>query len=123
GHLRRQHALLRRRIERLEAMATAVERAMEAERMGISLTPEERFEVFGGFDPGDYAEEVEQRWGDTDAYRESQRRTRSYTKQDWQRIKAETDDLQRRIVAAYGEGAAPDSARAKDLAEEHRQGI
>ena len=41
-HLRRQHDLLIKRIERLYEMATAVERAMEAEKMGISLTPEER---------------------------------------------------------------------------------
>jgi len=43
-HLRRQHALLLERIERLKRMATAVEKALEARTMGISLTPEERFE-------------------------------------------------------------------------------
>ena len=42
--------------------------------MGINLTPEERFEVFGDFNPDEHAAEVEERWGDTDAYRESQRR-------------------------------------------------
>src|SRR5258706_1119719 len=69
AHLRRQHDLLTRRIERLEGMVTAVERAMEATKMGISLTPEERFEVFGEQDPAQHAEEVQQRWGDTDAYK------------------------------------------------------
>ena len=43
--------------------------------MDVRLTPEEKFEVFGDFDPDRYAEEVEQRWGGTDAYKESQRRT------------------------------------------------
>src|SRR5438046_2944508 len=62
AHLRRQHALLTRRIERLEEMVTAVRRAMEAVKMGISLTPEERFEVFGDQDPAQYAEETEERW-------------------------------------------------------------
>ena len=73
GHLRRQHAMLLDRIGRLQRMAAAVEKAMEARTMGINLTPEERFEVFGDFDPDEYAAEVEERWGDTDAYRESQR--------------------------------------------------
>ena len=41
-HLSRQHDLLIKRIERLTEMVTAVERAMEAEKMGINLTPEER---------------------------------------------------------------------------------
>jgi MerR family transcriptional regulator, thiopeptide resistance regulator len=123
AHLRRQHALLTERIKRLESMVAAVEHAMEAQRMGISLTPEERFEVFGDFNPDDYAEEVEQRWGDTDAYRESQRRTRSYGKEDWLRIRTEADDTQARVAAAYADGVEPGSTRAMDLAEEHRQHI
>jgi DNA-binding transcriptional MerR regulator len=123
AHLRRQHALLIERIERLESMVAAVEHAMEAQRMGISLSPEERFEVFGDFNPGDHTEEVEQRWGDTDAYQQSQRRTRSYGKEDWLRIKAEADDIQRRIAAAHADGVEPGGERAMDLAEEHRQHI
>src|SRR5205823_6930017 len=51
AHLRRQHRLLVRRIERLQAMVAAVEFALEAQQVGISLTPEERFEVFGDHDP------------------------------------------------------------------------
>jgi DNA-binding transcriptional MerR regulator len=71
AHLRRQHALLTRRVDRLRAMVAAVERAMEAEQMGISLTPQERFEVFGEDDPARYAGESERRWGDTEAYKQS----------------------------------------------------
>src|SRR5690348_1491296 len=47
AHLRRQHRLLRERIERTQAMVAAVEKEMEARSMGISLTPEEKFELFG----------------------------------------------------------------------------
>jgi DNA-binding transcriptional MerR regulator len=38
-HLRRQHRLLRDRLERTQAMVAAVEKEMEARQMGISLTP------------------------------------------------------------------------------------
>ena len=122
-HLRRQHDLLNRRIERLRDMVTAVERAMEAHQVGISLTPEERFEVFGENDPAQYADETKERWGDTDAYKESMRRTSRYTKEDWLKIKAETADLHQRMAAAFTGGAAADSEAAMDLAEEHRQQI
>src|SRR3954466_7810201 len=47
AHLRRQLALLRDRLDRMHTMVAAVEKEMEAHTMGISLTPEERFEVFG----------------------------------------------------------------------------
>ena len=92
-HLRRQHRLLRDRLERTTAMVAAVEKEMEARSMGISLTPEERFEVFGEHDPEQYEAEAEERWGDTDAYAQSKRRTAAYTKEDWLRIKAEGEDL------------------------------
>src|SRR3954471_6807341 len=123
AHLRRQHRLLRDRLERTAAMVAAVEKEMEARQMGISLTPEERFEVFGDHDPAQYDAEVEERWGETEAYAQSTRRTAAYSKEDWLRIRAEGADLEARFAAALRSGVAPESAGAMDLAEEHRQSI
>ncbi|GHB69401.1 HTH-type transcriptional activator TipA [Streptomyces cirratus] len=122
-HLRRQHALLSDRIDRLQRMAKAVEHAMEAHQMGINLTPEERFEVFGDKDPEQYAQEAEQRWGATETYRESQRRAASYTKDDWKRMQAEAADWGARYAALMEAAEAPDGERAMAMAEEHRQHI
>ncbi|MFZ3595387.1 MerR family transcriptional regulator [Streptomyces sp. BH104] len=122
-HLRRQHELLTVRIEKLQKMAEAVEHAMEAQKMGIQLTPEERFEVFGDKDPVEYSEETEQRWGSTEAYAESQRRAATYSKEDWLRMKAENDDWLARYVALVTAGEPADGERAMDLAEEHRDQI
>ncbi|OII64097.1 MerR family transcriptional regulator [Streptomyces sp. CC53] len=122
-HLRRQHRLLTARIDELQKMAEAVEHALEARKMGINLTPEEKFEVFGDHDPDQYAEETEQRWGGTDAYKESQRRTSRYTKEDWQRVQDEAKDWGARYAALMEDGEEPTSERAMDMAEEHRQSI
>jgi DNA-binding transcriptional MerR regulator len=122
-HLRRQHRLLRDRLDRTAAMVAAVEKEMEARQMGISLTPQERFEVFGDHDPEQYEAEVQERWGDTDAYRESSRRAAAYTKDDWVRVRAEGEDVEARMAAALQAGVAPDSPEAMDLAEEARQQI
>jgi MerR family transcriptional regulator, thiopeptide resistance regulator len=122
-HLRRQHRLLRDRLERTSAMVAAVEKEMEARQMGISLTPEERFELFGGGFSPEYEREAEERWGDTEAWAQSQRRTATYTKEDWVRIKEETDDVQRRFAEALTAGVPADSEQAMDIAEEHRQHI
>ncbi|WP_219465978.1 TipAS antibiotic-recognition domain-containing protein [Nonomuraea rhizosphaerae] len=72
------------------------------------------------FDASAYAAEAEERWGGTDAWRESQERSRSCTKQDWQRSAAEAAELSARMSAAMREGAPAGGARAMDLAEEHR---
>jgi len=122
-HLRRQRELLVGRLERVRRMVEAVDKAMEAYTMGISLTPEERFEVFGDFDPAEYEEETKQRWGESDAYKQSARRTRTYTKDDWVRIKAEADAVTQRYAEAMASGASADSTVAMDAAERHRRHI
>ncbi|WP_327305317.1 MerR family transcriptional regulator [Streptomyces sp. NBC_01298] len=119
-HLRRQHALLSERIARLQQMAAAVEHAMEAKKMGINLTPEEKFEVFGDKDPERYSEEARQRWGGTDAYAQSQRRVATYTKDDWKRIQDEVADWSTRYAALMEAGEPADGEAAMDMAEEHR---
>ncbi|WP_093840422.1 MerR family transcriptional regulator [Streptomyces aidingensis] len=122
--LRRQHRLLTARIERLTKMAAAVEHALEARKMGIQLTPEERFEVFGREHDWEALDrEAEERWGGTGAWAESRRRTARYTRADWERIKAEAQDIERRFAEALAAGTPAGSPAAMDLAEEHRAHI
>jgi hypothetical protein len=123
GHLRHQRGLLAERIKRLQAMVAAIDQEMEARVMGIQLTSEERFDVFGDFHPEDYAEEAEQRWGGTEAYQQSQRRVGTYTKEDWLQIKAEGEKVQSSLAAAFAADSAPDSDEAIAAAEAHRQHI
>lgn len=122
-HLRRQHKLLTRRIGRLQAMVSSLEYEMEAQHMGISLTPEERIEIFGDFLDKGYAEEAEERWGGTDAWKQSQRKAASYSKQDWLAIKQLSEGIEQRMVEAMKSGLPADGPRAMDLAEEHRASI
>ncbi len=122
-HLRRQRALLDLRIRRLQAMRHTLDTMTEARTMGIKLDPKEMLEVFGEFDPTEHAAEAEERWGDTDAFRQSRERTGSYTKDDWKRIQAEAAEVENALLAAMAAGAAPTDARAMDAAEAHRAHI
>jgi MerR family transcriptional regulator, thiopeptide resistance regulator len=122
-HLRRQHRLLRQRRARDEALLAALEKEMEARAMGISLTPEEQLEIFGTDKLDEYAEEAGQRWGGTDAWRESQRRTAAYTKDDWIAIKAEADASINGFAEALRAGEPATGTVAMDVAEAHRQHI
>jgi len=122
-HLRRQHRLLRERRARDAALLGAIEREMEARKMGIALTPEEQFEIFGTDKFAQYAEEAEQRWGDTEAWKHSQRRSAAYTKEDWITIKAQADANIAGFAEAMRAGEPATGTVAMDLAEEHRQHI
>src|SRR5262245_24397206 len=96
-HLRRQHQLLLEQADRLQHTIKAVEELMNAHRQGIQLTAEEQIEIFGtevlsNFS-SKYAAEAEQRWGETDAWKQSQQRVSQFSKEDWIAIKAEGDTL------------------------------
>jgi DNA-binding transcriptional MerR regulator len=121
--LRRQHELLVTRIHRLQSVAATVAKTLEAHEMGINLTPEEMLEVFGDHDPTQHAAEAEQRWGDTDAFRESQRRASTYAKDEWLRIRHEGDHLSEAFAAAFRAGRPADSEEAARVATEHREHI
>ncbi len=117
------HGQLRQLIgqkRRLERVIDAVEKAIRAEEAGMNLTKEEMFEVFGDFDPSEHEEEAERRWGETDAYQESARRTARYSKEDWLEIKAESEEIGRRWVEALRSGVDPTSEAAVDIAEAAR---
>jgi DNA-binding transcriptional MerR regulator len=117
GHLRRQRAAVLSRLDEMRDLVTAIDRALEREMSGIKLTKEEQKELFGdGFSEEDAAE-AEQRWGDTDAWKQSQKRTSKYTKQDWVRFKEESAANGNAFVAAMNNGVAADSEQAMDLAE------
>jgi DNA-binding transcriptional MerR regulator len=124
AHLERQHTLLLDRAAHLRHTITAVEELMAAHRNGIALTAEEQVELFGSTAFGDeYAREAEDRWGDTDAWRQSRQRTAAMSKQDWVAVKAEGDALLADLVRAKRAGVAPGSPAANDLADRHRASI
>jgi DNA-binding transcriptional MerR regulator len=121
--LHRHIDALGNRIADLERQRDVLNRAWEAWRMGINLNPQEIFEVFGDRDPTEHAEEARERWGDTDAYGESHRRTSSYTKDDWLRLGEESAAIESELAACMDAGEPADSERAKAAAEAHRQHI
>lgn len=123
-HLRRQHQLLLEQSDRLQHTIKAVEELMSAHRSGIQLTAEEQVEIFGttAFSE-EYATEAEERWGNTDAWKQSQQRAAKFSKQDWIEIKAEGDALLQALAEAKRSGVAPGSAEADELVARHRASI
>ena len=122
-HLKRQRQLLAARIARCQAMAAVIDKELSARKMGISLTPRERMEVFGSTRLEDHAGQAEQRWGGTPQWAQRQQRTAGYTKQDWLQLRTEQASIHQRLVAAMNDGVPAADPAVMDLAEEHRQHI
>jgi DNA-binding transcriptional MerR regulator len=115
-----QRRMLRDKAAQLGRMVDAVDAALDADEKGTMVDERDMFEVFGDFDPKQYEAEVQERWGHTDAYAESARRTKRYTKQDWQRIKDESFQIGTDTARLMDEGAPADDPRAMALAEQAR---
>jgi MerR family transcriptional regulator, thiopeptide resistance regulator len=122
----RRSALLSQR-EKLEgeqrktaAVLRAIETAIQALEGDTTMDANKVFDGFENFDHAKYADEARQRWGHTEAYRESERRTKRYTKEDWSRIKAEGDAINKGMAELLLAGASPADSAAMDLAEQHR---
>lgn len=79
-------------------------------------------EVWGSFADNEHEllAEVEERWGDTDAYAESARRVARYDKAAWERINADNAAIERSIAELMDAGADPTGEEAMDVAEAQR---
>lgn len=118
-----QRDALRRRIGRLGAIVALIETTLAHEEGALRMTKEDMFEAFGDFDASAYEDEVRERWGDSDAYREAARRTSRYTKDDWSRFRAEQDALNARVAALLDAGVPADDPRALEAVEGLRLAI
>lgn len=60
-----------------------------------------------------YSHEVRERWGDTEAYKDSERRTANYSQSDWNALYDGMDAIMAGFAELKSEGASPDSEEAR----------
>ncbi|KHE70422.1 MerR family transcriptional regulator [Halobacillus sp. BBL2006] len=123
--LHRHRDILIKKRNRLDRIINSVEQTIQSLEGGRKMSNKDRFEPFDKSEieahQKKYEKEVEERWGDTDAYKESQRKTASYTKEDWKRIQKEGNEIDRRIIDRMDQG--PEDAEVQRLIGEKRQHI
>ena len=71
----------------------------------------------------DYEEEVKERWGDTDAYKQSHSKTSKYSKDDFQAAKVDQEAATELFVYAFGNSLPFDSDKTKAAVVAHRDAI
>lgn len=118
-HLQEQKTLLTKQISHLQEVLRTVETMMEKTMTKPELTATEKAHAI----QAQYADEVEARWGQTEAYAQSQERTAQFTEEDWQNVHKEAETLEADLAAAKRSGVVPGSEEANALAERHRASI
>ena len=70
-----------------------------------------------------YQQEVRERWGDTDAFKQSTAKTKRYSEEDFQAAKADQEAATELFANAFGNGLPIDSEQTKKAVVAHRVAI
>ena len=101
-----QKQLLTLKKERLERLIAAIDHAMEGENV-MKTFDNSKFES--------YKAEAQQRWGNTDAYREHSEKTKNYNKDQWSNLASDMDLIFGEFALCMKNGCAPESTEAQSL--------
>ncbi len=130
--LREQRERLLAQKRRTDGVIQAVNRMVESMEKGEKMGDGEIEEGFDAFaaaprevraHQAKHGEEVRERWGGTEPYRESMRRTRDYTEANWRTLRAESESNESRMAELMARGSDPEGADAMACAEAMREHI
>jgi DNA-binding transcriptional MerR regulator len=121
--LRKHREALVEKRARIDAMLSALDSALGSFEKGHLMQDDDVRKLFGDFDPTQYEDEVKQRWGNTDAYKESMRRTKQYGKAEWQQIQGDWGTIYGDMAALMKAGTPVTDPAVQALVEKHRAHI
>jgi DNA-binding transcriptional MerR regulator len=112
-----QRKLLELKKKRLNGLIKTIDKTLTKINLQNNMDDQELYGSFTKDEMDQYAAEAKERWGHTEAYRQSQERTKHFTKDDWKKLKDGMDAFMKKIVATMDKG--PKSPEFQKLISEH----
>ncbi|MFC4778829.1 MerR family transcriptional regulator [Paenibacillus sp. GCM10023252] len=117
--------LLLEKLRRLERIIQSVDLTLTSLEGGTTMDNKDKFEPFDmkriEEHQQKYEQETKEKYGNTDAYKESARRTAGYKEEDWKRIHDRNEELYRQLIAAMPKG--PEDEEVQQIVGAMRQHI
>ena len=105
----RHRELLRLKTERLQRLIDLCDRILKGEdEMSLNEFNPSTWEN----KRDEYAREAKERWGQTDAWKESEKKTAAYGKEDWKTVNAESEAILREFAGLTGQSPTSPEVRA-----------
>lgn len=123
SQLMRQRKVLEEKASHLRQMIGAVDELLEAIDMNKPMSPQDAAKLFGEEWRQDWQDEAEQRWGNTDAWAESQERQKNFTQEDWAEMYEQQELIVQKLAEAARAGAHPDSEIGREISAMHRKSV
>lgn len=99
----RHRELLQLKVERLQGLIDLCGRILKGEdKMSLQEFDQSAVEK----QRNEYAQEARERWGNTEAYHESERRTSAYGNKEWANVKAESEAIMKEFSSLLGQDPA-----------------
>jgi DNA-binding transcriptional MerR regulator len=117
GALREQKKLLELKRKRIGKLLTTINTTIMSITNDKKINNAELYDAFNDKDVKEYQEEVKQRWGNTDAYKQSMAKVSRMTKAEMEALKAQQKNLTERLAAGMDVSFESDEAQA--LVQEH----
>jgi len=104
--------------ERLKNLITTIDNTLAKISGKKEMSDDELFEAFWEKHEKEYAKEAEERWGNTDAWKQSKERTKHMIKEDFKRLAKEGEDWTANF-AKLSEKFSPESPEIQEKIKEH----
>ncbi|MES3005171.1 MAG: MerR family transcriptional regulator [Patescibacteria group bacterium] len=109
--------LLELKQKRLKELLKTIDKTIKKISKKNNMKDDELYSAFDDAEMKQYAEEAKQRWGKTDAWKQSQERTKGWTKADYSKLKEDGDKWMKNFVLHMEHGH--DSEIVQNLISEH----
>jgi DNA-binding transcriptional MerR regulator len=121
GALKDQRCLLELKQKRLQGLVKTINTTIKHMTNRTMPLDAELYDAFADEEMKQYADEAKKRWGNTEAYKQSQERTKHLTKADIKKIKEDGNIFTQKIADAMPKG--PKDSEVQVLIAEHYKGI
>lgn len=97
--LRDQKKLLELKRKRLNGLLKTIDKTITSIVKKTTMSDKDIYGSFNNDEMDQYTKEAKERWGNTEAYRQSQEQVKKMTKEDFARVQKENDELLLKIIA------------------------
>jgi MerR family transcriptional regulator, thiopeptide resistance regulator len=121
--LKEQRKMLLLKKDRVEGLLSTLDKTIHSYEGGEQMKNDD---LYGGFTKQqmeEYKEEAKQRWGDTEAYKQSVERTKHWKKEDYARVAEEWKTWTRNLAELRDKGFTHDSPEVQEMIGQHYHGL
>lgn len=118
-----QKKLLELKKKRIEGLLKTIEKTIDSAKGGEQMNTQDLYGSFTKEEMDQYKEEAKQRWGHTEAYQQSQERTKHWTKADYERVAKDGARWTEKMAALKNKGLSVESKEVQEMIAQHYEGL